>query len=339
MRRQKSFPPQIPSQRHRDGSCSYEKHRKERHLENRKESCRSEAPTYQGAAAGGAAINVDGASDSQLEDNKLTMESAKDLLNLKGKVAIVTGGALGIGYGIAYRLAEAGANVVIADRNEEDGLRAAAELAKSGWNVAAISTDVSDEESVKRLVDGTIKKYGSVDILVNNAGIFPSVPLKTMSLNDFQKVIDVNLNGTFLCTKYVSEKMVQKGNGGRIINITSIDALHPSSVGLAHYDASKHGVWGFTKNIALELAPHKIWVNAIAPGAIMTPGLQKMSQAAAPPEGVDMQKMLEGFLAHIPMSRFGEPDDIGKVALFLASDMSSYMTGSQIVVDGGVLLN
>jgi 2-deoxy-D-gluconate 3-dehydrogenase len=133
--------------------------------------------------------------------------------------------------------------------------------------------------------------------------------------------------------------MIKQGNGGKIINVTSIDALHPSSVGLAHYDASKHGVWGFTKNVALELAPHKIWVNAIAPGGIQTPGVQKLQKDSPVPQGVDMQKLLEAFLAKIPMKRMGDPDDIGKVALFLASDMSSYMTGSQVVVDGGVLLS
>jgi 2-deoxy-D-gluconate 3-dehydrogenase len=109
-------------------------------------------------------------------------------------------------------------------------------------------------------------------------------------------------------------------------------------IGLAHYDASKHGVWGFTKNSALELAPHRIWVNAIAPGGILTPGVEAMQSDESPAPGVDPRALLEGFLAKIPMHRFGDPDDIGKVALFLASDLASYMTGSQVVVDGGVLL-
>ncbi len=132
--------------------------------------------------------------------------------------------------------------------------------------------------------------------------------------------------------------MIKRGNGGKIINITSIDALHPSFIGLAHYDASKHGIWGFTKNVALELAPHNIWVNAIAPGGILTPGVEKLQRSMTLPAGVDMKTMLDSFMTKIPMSRLGDPDDIGKVALFLASDMSSYMTGTQIVVDGGVLL-
>lgn len=266
------------------------------------------------------------------------MESARNLLNLSGKTAIVTGGAAGIGHGISYRLAEAGANVVIANRTAEEGARVAKELSSKGWKVKAIATDVAIERSVKDMINETIKAFGAIDILVNNAGIFPEIPLLDMSLADFEWVLSINLKGVFLCTKYASEQMIKKGNGGRIINITSIDALHPSSIGLAHYDASKHGVWGFTKNIALELAPYKIWVNAIAPGGILTPGVQRLQQSMPAPEGVDVQKVLEAFLQKIPMRRLGDPDDIGKVALFLASDMASYMTGSQIVVDGGVLL-
>lgn len=157
-----------------------------------------------------------------------------------------------------------------------------------------------------------------------------------MTFEEFDKILAVNLEGVFLTTKYASEQMIIQGNGGKIINITSIDALHPSMVGLAGYDASKHGLWGFTKNTALELAPHKIWVNAIAPGRITTPGASKLQQITP---GVDLEKMMEAILAKIPMHRMGEADDIGKVALFLASEMSSYMTGSQIVADGGLLLS
>lgn len=263
----------------------------------------------------------------------------KNLTDLSGKVAVVTGGAKGIGFGIVSRLAEAGASVVIADLIKEDADQAASEITAKGWKAKGLVVDVSSEEDVKKMVEEVVSACGSVDILVNNAGIYPNIPLSSMTLPDFEKVLAVNLKGVFLCTKYVSEQMIKQGHGGKIINITSVDAIHPSSVGLAHYDASKHGVWGFTKNVALELAPHKIWVNAIAPGGIATPGVQEMQKAVPAPAGVDMSKMLEGFLAKIPMHRMGEPDDIGKVALFLASDMSSYMTGSQIVVDGGVLLS
>lgn len=260
------------------------------------------------------------------------------LLDLTGKTAIVTG-AVGIGYGIAYRLAEAGAKVVIASRTIEEAEASVAKLKQLGYIAQALELDVSNEESVARMAQDTITVFGQIDILVNNAGIYPSKLFLNMSLEDFDKVISVNLRGVFLCTKYVSEQMIKRGQGGRIINITSIDAIHPSSVGLAHYDASKHGAWGFTKNVALELAPHKIWVNAIAPGGIMTDGVKKAQSGSQVPNGVDMVKMMETFLNKIPMHRMGEPDDIGKVALFLASDMSSYMTGTQTVVDGGVLLS
>jgi 2-deoxy-D-gluconate 3-dehydrogenase len=261
-----------------------------------------------------------------------------NLLNLSGKTAIVTG-AVGIGYGIAYRLAEAGANVLIASRTQESLDKTVPELKAKGFKVEGVKADVSNETEVVSMVDSTVSQFGSVDILVNNAGIFPSIPVHKMTLADFEKVIAVNLKSVFLCVKYVSEQMIKQGNGGKIINITSIDALHPSSVGLAHYDASKHGVWGFTKNVALELAPHKIWVNAIAPGGILTDGVKKM-EATMPTSGdVDMKKVMESFLAKIPMHRMGEPDDIGKVALFLASEMSSYITGTQVIVDGGVLLS
>lgn len=266
------------------------------------------------------------------------MQTLNELFNLSGKTAIVTGRSRGIGFGIAVRLAEAGANVVIASLSDEELTKSNQELADKGWKTKGVKVDVSREEDVEKMVDFAVKSFGSIDILVNNAGIFPSIPISEMTKQDFEKVIGVNLEGVFFCIKYVSAQMIRQGKGGKIINVSSIDALHPSAIGLAHYDASKHGVWGFTKNSALELAPHKIWVNAIAPGAIATPGVAEM-QKATTGKSVDMTKVLEAFLSKIPMRRMGEPDDIGKVALFLASDLASYMTGSQIVVDGGFLLS
>lgn len=267
------------------------------------------------------------------------MLSNNKLIDLTDKTAIITGGAMGIGLGIATRLAEAGANVMIADLSEEDSQKATTDLSAKGYKVKATKTDVSQEEDVKNLVQQTVSAFGSVDILVNNAGIYPNIPVAKMTFVDFDKILAINLEGVFLTTKYASEQMIIQGKGGKIINITSIDAIHPSMMGLAAYDASKHGLWGFTKNAAIELAQHQIWVNAIAPGGITTPGVAKMQAAAPASPGADMAKMIEAFMSKIPMHRMGEPDDIGKVALFLASDMSSYMTGSQIVVDGGALLS
>jgi 2-deoxy-D-gluconate 3-dehydrogenase len=267
------------------------------------------------------------------------MTAVTGLLNLQGKSAIVTGGAKGIGLAISLRLAEAGAAVTIADLDAAAVATAIAAVTKAGGKATGVNADVSQEADVQKLVAAAVKDYGSVDILVNNAGIFPSKLVMQMQKADFDKVVQVNLAGVFLCTKTAATQMIAQGRGGRIINITSIDALHPSQMGLAHYDASKHGVWGFTKNVALELAQHKIWVNAIAPGGIVTEGVKEMSSSAKMPEGIDMAKVMEAFLAKIPMHRMGEPDEIAKATLFLASDMSSYMTGSQIVVDGGALLS
>lgn len=263
----------------------------------------------------------------------MKLTALKETISLDGKVAVVTGGAMGIGFGIAYRLAEAGASVVIADLNADVGNTAAKELNDNEWKGAFIKTDVADEKQVKEAIEFTLKKYGGIDILVNNAGIYPVIPVMQMQSADFDKILSTNLRSAFFFTKSAAEAMIKQGRGGKIINITSIDALHPSSVGLAAYDASKHGLWGFTKNIALELAPHNIQVNAIAPGGIATPGTG-VGKTATP----EIEIILKKFLEKIPMKRMGDPDDIGKVALFLASDLSSYITGSQIVVDGGVLL-
>ena len=267
------------------------------------------------------------------------MKAIDEILSLAGKAAIVTGGAKGIGYGISYRLAEAGAKVLIADTDIAMAEMVAGQFNDRGWEAVSVQTDVSVESEVKRMVVQCRDLFWSVDVLVNKAGIYPNQMISDMSQAAFDRVIQVNLRSVFLTTKYVSEVMIHDGRCGKIINVTSIDALHPTMVGLGHYDASKHGVWGFTKNSALELAPYNIWVNAIAPGGIATPGIAAALSRQKVPNEVDHEAVATTFMAKIPMQRMGEPDDIGKVALFLASDMASYMTGSQIVVDGGVLLS
>jgi 2-dehydro-3-deoxy-D-gluconate 5-dehydrogenase len=177
-----------------------------------------------------------------------------------------------------------------------------------------------------------------VDILVNNAGIYPLIPLLDQSRESWQRAIDVNLTGVAFASKAAARQMIEQRTGGTIINIASIDSLHPSMVGLASDDSSKGGVLMFTKSFALEVAPHGVTVNAIAPGGIATEG------TAAPLEESDMteeemQAMIEQFDAAIPLRRMGVPDDIAKVALFLASPAAGYVTGELIVVDGGRLLN
>jgi 2-deoxy-D-gluconate 3-dehydrogenase len=250
----------------------------------------------------------------------MEQKSIATSVSLSGKVAIVTGGAMGIGLAIAARLAEAGAKVLVADKDAD-----AAEAAAAKIGGVAFVVDVSDEGEVEAMVAKGVNEFGGLDIFVNNAGIYPQKPVLESTKEDFEKIIHVNLKGAFFANKAAAKQMIAQGRGGKIINITSIDALHPSSVGLALYDASKHGLWGFTKSLALELAPHNISVNAIAPGGVATPG-------------TGMGNMPDAFLAKIPMHRLADADEIAKVALFLASDLSSYMTGSQIVVDGGTLL-
>jgi 2-deoxy-D-gluconate 3-dehydrogenase len=256
--------------------------------------------------------------------------------DIAGKTAIVTGGAMGIGFGVVERFAGAGANVLIADLDLEQAKGKAASVAGPG-EVAAVAVDVAAPGAGRRLVDECISKFGEVDILVNNAGIYPMTPMLDMSRESWQRVIDINLTGLAFISKAVAGRMVEQGTGGKIINLASIDALHPSMVGLAAYDSSKGGVLMFTRSFALEMGPHGVTVNAIAPGGINTEG------TAAPLVGsgmseAEMKAMTDQFVAGIPLRRMGEPDDIAKVALFLASPASDYMTGELIVVDGGALL-
>jgi 2-deoxy-D-gluconate 3-dehydrogenase len=262
--------------------------------------------------------------------------SLHELLDLRGRTAIVTGGAMGIGRGIVERLSEAGASVVVADADLEAAEATAKDLGEHGRSVMAMYVDVGEPDDVHRLVADTIGWRGRVDVLVNNAGIFPNMPVLDMGPDDFDRVLRVNLRGVYLCSREVALRMRADGGGGRIVNVTSVDALHPSGIGLAHYDASKHGVWGFTKNLALELAPHRIWVNAVAPGAIATPGVAETTRSSEPGGAA---ATLDAFMAMVPMRRIGAPDDIARAVLFLASDMASYVTGAQLVVDGGRLLS
>jgi 2-deoxy-D-gluconate 3-dehydrogenase len=263
------------------------------------------------------------------------MKAVTELLDLAGKSAIVTGGDAGIGLGITRWLAQAGASVLIAEIDSEEAARAAKEMSDTGLRVESMAADVGNESDVTHVVDSAVRLFGGLDILVNNGGIYPSAPLAGLTPATFNRVLRVNLSAVYLLTRLAAERMKAQGRGGHIINVmTSIDALHPTMVGLAAYDATKHGVWGFTKNVALELAPYGIQVNAVAPGGIATPGTQVKTGA----EGEVDPGTIEAFLGTLPMRRMGEPDEIGKVVLFLASDMASYMTGSQVVVDGGALL-
>jgi len=262
--------------------------------------------------------------------------SVNELISLGQKRAIVTGGAVGIGFVIAYRLAEAGATVVIADSNRSKGQEASEELKSYGYDASFIQCDVSQEQAVEALVKTAVERTGGIDILVNNAGIYPRIPLEAMSSEDFEQVISVNLKGTFLCSREISLQMITQRRGGCIINIASIDAIHPSSKGLSAYDASKGGVLTLTKSMALELGQYDIRVNAIAPGGILTEGVRSSLGGSSAQQG---KAQLKAFMSRMALGRMGNADDIGRVALFLASDLASYMTGSLITVDGGYLIS
>jgi 2-deoxy-D-gluconate 3-dehydrogenase len=255
---------------------------------------------------------------------------------LDGKRAVVTGGAMGIGFGIAACFAEAGADVLIADLDAGGAATAADKLTGMPGNVAWVQCDVSADDAGARLVEAAVAQLGGLDVLVNNAGIYPTVPVLDMPADLLDRVYRVNLRGLILISKAAGAHFVAHGVAGRIVNIASIDSLRPSMVGLAAYDASKGGVLMFTRNFALEMAPHGVLVNAIAPGGIATEGMSQPLAENMTPE--EQAAIMEAFIERVPLRRVGAPTDIGTVAVFLASPASGYMTGQLVVVDGGALL-
>ena len=208
----------------------------------------------------------------------------------------------------------------------ESGAGRCGKLAGEPGRVEVYPADVAAEDTGERVVARCMEVFGGLDVLVNNAGIFPQAPVLQMAPGLLDRVYQVNLKGLIFIAKAAALRMVAQGRGGRIINIASIDAFRPSMVGLAAYDASKGGVVMFTKSLALELAPHNITVNAVAPGAIYTEGV------------ADAGANLEAFVERIPLRRMGKPEDIAGVVAFLASADADYITGETIVVDGGALL-
>lgn len=250
-------------------------------------------------------------------------------MRLRGKVAIVTGAAGGIGKGIVMRLAEEGANVVLADLDQEGAEKVADEVQKLGRRALVVRTDVSSPSSVTEMVERTLSWAGHIDILVNNAGVELIRPVFEISEADWDKTLDINLKGAWLCSQAVARHMAQWGNGGKIINIGSIMSEMPAP-GEPHYAASKGGILMLTKALALDLAPYSINVNAIGPGVIKN-GLSSKGCLSDP---VTAEKIRAG----IPLRRFGRPRDIGNAVVFLASDEADYITGVILYVDGGVIL-
>jgi len=250
--------------------------------------------------------------------------SIKELFDLSGKVAIVTGGGSGIGFANAKRLAEAGAAVLIADLNPEAGEKKTKELTGAGYKADFVKCDVTQESDVTNVVDTAVKTLGGLDIMVNNAGIYPLKPITEMDVETWDRIMDINMKGVFFCCLKASQQMIKQGRGGSIINIASASAFH-STIGFTAYDSSKAGVWMLTRTLAVELAPYKIWVNSVSPGPIQTEGTSS-------PEAIELNKRR---LHRILMGRLGRPDEIANIVLFLASRASSLITGSDIVADAG----
>ena len=249
-------------------------------------------------------------------------------MKLKDKVAIVTGSATGIGQAIAALFAAEGAAVVVDYVGQPE---AAAETIKKIKSVAgrgkAVEADVSNVAQVQKLIDGCVSEFGRVDILVNNAGIEFKRPFLEFPTDLWQKVIAVDLTGPFLCSQAAARQMVKQGGGGRIINISSVHEDLPMPTN-APYCAAKGGLRMLMRTIAVELAPHGITVNNIGPGAIYTP-IDK---------NVEANPTLNGqLMAEIPLGRWGRPEEVAELALYLASDAASYVTGSTHFIDGGML--
>jgi NAD(P)-dependent dehydrogenase (short-subunit alcohol dehydrogenase family) len=255
-------------------------------------------------------------------------------LLLKDKVAIVTGAAMGIGAGIADKFAAEGCSVAVTDIADTAGKKIVEEIEKKGGRAIYIHADVTDYEQVQATARKTLEKFGKIDILVNNAGGVPGLGAESIdgvSLEQWNRIINLNLTSQFLCCKVVIPHMKER-KYGKIVNFSSVGAIHPPA-SLVHYHAAKAGVLGLTVNLALELARHNITVNAILPGPIITPFYDEVARAQ------DREAFFAGIARkEVPMQRMGTPEDVAGVALFLASDLSSYMTGESIVVGGGLPL-
>jgi 3-oxoacyl-[acyl-carrier protein] reductase len=255
------------------------------------------------------------------------------LHDLAGKVALVTGAGNGIGRACARRLSEAGARVCALDVEPPRGPRSAVDGATPGTTLS-IQGDVRSREDVERAAATVVGEWGRIDVVVNSAGLFPPSPLLDIGSELWEHVMEVNATGTFLVSQICAGHIRDTAGAGAIVNIASKSAFQPSR-GFAHYAASKGAVVMITKALALELAPLLIRVNAVAPGSVATDTATRMGQAAVEQAGDEVMRRS----ARCPLGRSASPDEIARIALFLASDWSSYMTGSIVVADGGFLLS
>ncbi len=245
---------------------------------------------------------------------------------LKDKVAVITGGANGLGKATAFLFSEHGAKVVIVDVNQESGDQVVAEIITEGGVASFIKTDVSNSDDVNKMVENVVADYGGIDILINNAGILADARLVKMTEETWDRVIDINLKGIFLCGQAAAKVMIEKEKGGVIVNTSSVVGLY-GNFGQSNYVASKSGVIGMTKTWARELGKYNIRVNAVAPGFMKTEIIKDMPE-----------KIINYMKEKVYLKRMGEPKDIANAFLYLASDMGNYVNGTVLSVDGGVVV-
>lgn len=249
-------------------------------------------------------------------------------MRMQGKVAIITGGAVGIGRATALLFGREGAKLVIADMDAEKGTEFEGTLKEMGLEGFFVKADVRESGEVEGVVEATMKRFGRIDTLVNNAGVAASIPVVELSEEDWDRIVDTNLKGTYLCCKYAIPKMIE-GGGGTIVNLGSVHGL-VGKARVAAYNAAKAGVINLTRNMALDYAPHNIRVNAVCPGYVETEMVRRAINRNENPA-----KAYEELVQLHPMGRLGRPEEIAHAILFLASDESSFATGSSLVIDGG----
>ena len=260
----------------------------------------------------------------------VSSQSVDNLTSLMGRVAVITGGARGLGFAISRRLAEAGAQVFIADLNEQTATQAVQRLEKDGGQAIAVKVDVTDSDSQRALAAYVMEKTGRLDIWINNAGMYPNDDTLEMSDEKWARVVTLNLTSAFFGAREVANTMFACGNGGVIVNLSSTAAHRLGVPGMAHYAASKAGIEGLTQSLAFDLAPHNIRVLAVAPTMMVTEGVREHAFFGRTETQTDFANML-------PLGRVGTPDDVARVVLFCVSDLSMFMSGSTLLVDGGQL--